>query len=417
MSKEIKMKLSTRYFFLTCLLFLLPYNVFAGELFRETFDDSSLSARGWYDNSSPVLTTREAVSGKALEFRYPTGAIYPVAGKAMRKKFSATEAVYLSYQVKYSANWVGSGKSYHPHEFYLLTNKDGDWSGLAETNLTTYIEQVGGVPLVAIQDTKNVDQKRIGQNLTSTTEWRGVAGCNGASDSHGTGNCYLNGSIYRNEKKWKASRAYFTNSLGPYYKNDWHRVEVYLQLNSIVNGKAVADGIIRYWFDGERVIDHRNVVFRTGKHPDMKFNQLIIGPYIGVGSPVDQTVWFDNVVVGTGRPTETPIQSTNTPPVANAGADQQVTAGSTVVLDGSASSDADGDLLTYIWTLVSRPAGSLATLSSSTTNKPTFTADAAGSYVFSLVVNDGQANSSAATVTVTASSTPVHPPRNLRILK
>jgi hypothetical protein len=416
-SGDHHMRLSYRSLLWICLLFLAPCYASASELFREAFDDGNLNARGWYDNSSPVLTTREAVSGRVLEFRYPKGSIKPISGNAMRKKFSATEAVYLRYQVKYSANWIGSGRNYHPHEFYLLTNKDGDWSGLAETNLTAYIEQTGGVPLVGIQDTSNVDQRRIGQNLATITELRGVAGCNGASDSHGAGNCYLNGSIYRNEKKWKTSRAYFTDSRGPYYKNDWHQVEVFLQLNSIVNGKAIADGIIQYWFDGERLIDQGNVVFRTGKHPDMKFNQLIIGPYIGDGSPVDQTTWFDNVVVGTARPAETPVPGTNKPPVANAGASQQVIVGSTVVMDGSASSDGDGDLLTYVWTLVSRPAGSLATLSRSTAIGPPFTADSAGIYVFSLVVNDGKSNSSSATVTVTASNAPVHPPKNLRIIR
>jgi hypothetical protein len=410
------MLLKSGYLVLTCLFFLFAHHAEARELFRETFDDGNLSARGWYDNANPVLTTREAVSGRSLEFRYPKGAIKPVSGNAMRKKFAATETVHLSYDVKYSANWVGSGRKYHPHEFYLLTNKDGDWSGLAETNFTAYIEQVGGVPLVGFQDTKNIDQKRIGQNLVAATEWRGAAGCNGASDSHGNGNCYQAGSLHRNEKKWTASRAYFTDSRGPYYKNDWHRVEVYLKLNSIVGGKAVADGILRYWFDGERVIDHRNVVFRTGKHPDMKFNQLIIGPYIGDGSPVEQTVWFDNVVVSTARPAETPAPTTNTPPLADAGPNRQVTAGSTVTLDGSGSADADGDPLTYLWTLESRPADSQAILSSMTAATPTFTADVAGTYVFSLVVNDGQENSLAATVTITAAAG-ISPPKNLRIIR
>ena len=39
----------------------------------------------------------------------------------------------------------------------------------------------------------------------------------------------------------------------------------------------------------------------------------------------------------------------NTPPVANAGSDQTVTAGQEVVLDGTGSGDADGDALIFFW--------------------------------------------------------------------
>ena len=65
----------------------------------------------------------------------------------------------------------------------------------------------------------------------------------------------------------------------------------------------------------------------------------------------------------------------NTAPVANAGTAQSVTIGSVVALDGSDSSDADGNLLTYSWAFTSKPSGSTATLSSATAVKPTFTAD------------------------------------------
>ena len=43
---------------------------------------------------------------------------------------------------------------------------------------------------------------------------------------------------------------------------------------------------------------------------------------------------------------------TNRPPRADAGADQQAAAGSTVILNGGGSSDPDGDALTYAWTQV-----------------------------------------------------------------
>ena len=93
----------------------------------------------------------------------------------------------------------------------------------------------------------------------------------------------------------------------------------------------------------------------------------------------------------------------NAAPVANAGNNQSVTIGSTVTLDGTASSDANNDSLTYKWTLQSKPSNSSATLSSLTSAKPTFKADLAGTYVATLVVNDGKGNSDVAVVSVLAS--------------
>jgi chitinase len=92
----------------------------------------------------------------------------------------------------------------------------------------------------------------------------------------------------------------------------------------------------------------------------------------------------------------------NQVPVASAGLSRSVTTGVKVTLDGGGSADADGDPLTYRWSLTSRPAGSNAALADATAVNPTFTPDVAGPYNFSLVVDDGKAASSAATVTITA---------------
>ncbi len=100
----------------------------------------------------------------------------------------------------------------------------------------------------------------------------------------------------------------------------------------------------------------------------------------------------------------------NTSPTANAGNDQNITTGTTVNLDGTASSDPEGDSLNYSWSLTSIPAGSSATLNNATTATPSFIADIDGTYSLSLAVNDGEFDSAADTVTisvVTSNSAPV----------
>ena len=76
-------------------------------------------------------------------------------------------------------------------------------------------------------------------------------------------------------------------------------------------------------------------------------------------------------------------------PDADAGEDQTVATGDTVFLDGSASSDPNGDPLTYGWTLVSKPDGSTASLTDADTATPSFVADLNGEYRVLLVVSDG----------------------------
>ena len=98
------------------------------------------------------------------------------------------------------------------------------------------------------------------------------------------------------------------------------------------------------------------------------------------------------------------ISFTNVKPVANAGGNQSVTVGSTVTFNGGGSSDANLDPLTYQWSIVSKPDGSTAVLSNTTSVQTSFTADKAGSYVVSLVVYDGLAYSDPNNVTVVATS-------------
>jgi len=62
--------------------------------------------------------------------------------------------------------------------------------------------------------------------------------------------------------------------------------------------------------------------------------------------------------------------------------------GTSVTLDGSESSDPDGDDLTFSWAL-DTPSGSNATLSDASAEQPTFTPDEVGDYIVTLEVDDG----------------------------
>ncbi len=92
----------------------------------------------------------------------------------------------------------------------------------------------------------------------------------------------------------------------------------------------------------------------------------------------------------------------NVGPTASAGPDASAGGGTQVTLDGSGSTDGDGDPVTYQWT---QTAGPSVTLNGATTLAPSFTAPpktaAPQVLTFSLVTNDGTSNSTPDTVDIT----------------
>ena len=89
-------------------------------------------------------------------------------------------------------------------------------------------------------------------------------------------------------------------------------------------------------------------------------------------------------------------------PTADAGVDQSVNVGDTVLLDGGSSSDPDNDPLSYNWIVETSPLGSSAAISDPSSETPSFVADVEGSYDVQLIVNDGLVDSNPDIMTVTA---------------
>lgn len=92
----------------------------------------------------------------------------------------------------------------------------------------------------------------------------------------------------------------------------------------------------------------------------------------GSDSSVASTGWtVDDIRIYTCVVTSSEEPPPNTPPSANAGTDQSVKPGAGVQLDGSASSDADGTIVSYAWTQLGGVSVSLAGADSAA---PSFTA-------------------------------------------
>jgi hypothetical protein len=89
----------------------------------------------------------------------------------------------------------------------------------------------------------------------------------------------------------------------------------------------------------------------------------------------------------------------NRSPVASAGPDQNANRNASVTLDGTGSTDADGNALAYRWT---QTGGTPVSLSAATSSQPTFTAPAQSAVLtFQLVTNDGKVDSPADSVAIT----------------
>jgi hypothetical protein len=154
-----------------------------------------------------------------------------------------------------------------------------------------------------MQDNKAINSSRGTPpvDLRNVTENRSTAGCNGVVESQVATSCF-NAPPWYNGKEFSAAQPAFLSARGAGYKGNWNHVEAYFAVNGVQNGVGVANGVVQYWFNGTLVINRHDVLFRTGARANVTMSQFMIAPYMGDGSPVAQSMFVDDLVVATARP-------------------------------------------------------------------------------------------------------------------
>jgi hypothetical protein len=243
-----------------------------GVLFSEGFEDPRLTERGWYDGDR-FRIAGGAVAGKGcVEYHWPAGATNPDSSSVVRRLFGPTERVYLRFSMRLSKGWGWTGRDYHPHLIQFMTTENDRYRGPASSHLTLYVEPQEGRLRLAAQDIQNADA------------------------AHGLTQGPLRGGY--NGRFFDSKERLFTD-------DRWHRIEAEFKLNSLdlAHDRPNADGEARAWFDGRKVVERTDVVLRSTDFPKMRVNQLLVAPYFGPGLlPHEQTLWIDELAVGTSRP-------------------------------------------------------------------------------------------------------------------
>ncbi len=118
-----------------------------------------------------------------------------------------------------------------------------------------------------------------------------------------------------------------------------------------------------------------------GGDPDVSFNDANFGPSLG-SDQNDMGAYGGPSTFPEERPANiTPVADIELP-------DQQLYAGDKITLNGAVSKDPNGDALSYSWYLLSKPAGSMATLSAPAKKKTKLKCDKGGTYQIRLEVTD-----------------------------
>ncbi len=287
---------------------------FRGKLiFEEHFDDGNLTGRGWIDLPGGSISTEEHAPGSSSSFdcQFKIGQVSCVNGRPGRFVFDGVGAIYVAYWIKYSENFVASS------DVYFQTNLDPAIGVPGESHLFTSFSYEGARFVSKLADNANIDTTCLKLNPGTVvgcgggafetypfTEARSVNACNGIEGDPAEATCAIDNQSstgYLSRRGWQSAAPPFTSSSpGKPGKADWHFVEQYFALNDVAAGVGVRNGQIRVWVDGDAIIERTGILLRTGAHPDMLFNELLVAPWAPEGASNDQRLWIDELVLAQG---------------------------------------------------------------------------------------------------------------------
>jgi hypothetical protein len=277
-------------------------------IFYESFSDNSWTARGWYDGTDSTGSTAGGYIGNGLRWAWSSSATKPTGFSTIRKQFTSQDKILVEYYTKFDTGWEGSGLSYHPHMIHLMSTDDTAYQSLSAAHNNLYLEAISDTsspytirPMFGGQDTYRVNTGvgTVPNNLVGITEIRSAFSCNTPYTLTGatSGGCdNLGGGIYYSATSWRAQNVTIP-------MNEWVRVRYYIKKNTFTNNVANFDGIIRVWIGDTLAIEDTAMMYAANAHADTEWDKIVFAPYIGNGSPKNQTMWIDELKVYDGYST------------------------------------------------------------------------------------------------------------------
>jgi hypothetical protein len=350
--------------------------------------DGSIVSYAWTQSSGPAATINNPdAASTSVSIPAQTGSATYVFSLVVTDNEGATASATVSFSqqnIRPVAN-AGTNQSVLLVGGNLTLNGNG--SSDADGSIVSYSwSQISGPAVVLSNETEAVASVAIPAQAGATTYVLSLI----VTDNHGasaTGTVTVTQSNPSLLKTY--TQVYFRGT-----PNGWGTTAMTLVSNFVWEAQAIFIGEAndRFKFDvnGDWSLnfgDNNNDGVADQSGSNIAITQGA-GTYIIRFNDQTKRYWLSKIVV-------------NVPPVANAGVNQTVSlAGGSRTLNGSASTDSDGSIVSYTWSQMSGPSVSIANANAAIATAA-IPASVSAVYQFALIVTDNSGASSTGSVTIT----------------